>query len=90
MAKLTRFRRPEDLLSRETIEVELPIFLIRAFQYRVDEANAGAERDDTVTLDHLIEMHLAENLSIVDVANLEAQLPGISRAVEKWLTDATE
>lgn len=37
--------------------------------------------DERVTLDNLIELHLAEQLSIADVANLEREVPGISQAV---------
>lgn len=67
--------------------IELPQFLISAFEQQVAEANADATDEERVTIEHFIELHLAEQLSIADVANLEREIPGISRAVWQWLSD---
>ena len=40
-----------------------------------------------VNLNHLIEVQLAEALTIVDVAHLERDLPGMSAAVSRWLNE---
>ena len=36
-------------------------------------------------LDHLIELELAETISIGEVALLEPEIPGIGAAVSRWL-----
>lgn len=87
MGKVTSFHRNHDLTARQPLTIELPRFLIRAFEQQVAEANVDATEDDRVTLEHFIELHLAEQLSIADVANLEREVPGISRAVWQWLSD---
>jgi hypothetical protein len=87
MGKVTSFRGKSDLTARQALTIELPTFLIRAFEQQVSEANVDATEDDRVTLEHFIELHLAEQLSIADVANLEREVPGISQAVWQWLSD---
>jgi hypothetical protein len=87
MGKVTSFRGRSDLTARRPVTVELPAFLIRAFEQQISEVNVGATDEDRVTLEHFIELHLAEQLSIADVANLEREVPGISRAVWRWLSD---
>lgn len=87
MARVTRFHRTEDLTRRETLAIELPRFLVRAFEEQIAEANQDAAEDDRVTIQNFIEFHLAGQLSIADVANLERQVPGISAAVWQWLSD---
>ena len=71
----------------QPLTIELPRFLIRAFEQQVAEANEDATDEESVTIEHFIELHLAEQLSIADVANLEREVPGISQAVWKWLSD---
>jgi hypothetical protein len=87
MGKVTKFRGREDLTVRQPLIVELPRFLIRAFEQQVAEANVDATEEDRVTLEHFIELHLAEQLSIADIANLEREVPGMSEAVWKWLSE---
>jgi hypothetical protein len=87
MVKVTRFPTLDDLTSRQPLTIELPRFLIRAFEQQVAEANADSTDDNHVTIEHVIELHLAEQLSIAHVANLERDVPGISQAVWQWLRD---
>jgi hypothetical protein len=87
MAKISSFRPPVDLSSRRTITVEVPEFLLRAFECRLAEANAGASETERVGLEHLIEMHLADGLTVADLAHLEREVPGIGAAVSRWLAE---
>lgn len=87
MAKISKFKGRDNLLRRETIEIELPRFLVRVFESEVAKANADASGDERVTLNDYIELHLAEFLSIADVANLEREIPGIGGAVWNWLEE---
>lgn len=87
MAKVTRFPTADDLTRRQPLTIELPRFLVRAFEQRVAEANEDATDDDRVSVEHFIELHLAEQLSIAEVAILERSVPGISQAVWQWLSD---
>ena len=76
MGKISHFRSPTYLLARRTITVGLPEFLLRAFECRIAEANEGADDDDRVELEQIIEMQLAEALSLGEVAHLERQIQG--------------
>lgn len=87
MAKISRFAPPTDLLSRRAITVEVPEFLLRAFECRLAEANAGASEEERVELEHLVEMQLAEALTLADLAHLEREVPGIGAAVSRWLAE---
>lgn len=87
MAKISPPRSADDLLARRAITVELPEFLLRAFECRLAEANEHASAEERVSLEDLIELQLAEGLSLADVAHLERQIPGIAAAVARWLAD---
>lgn len=76
-----------DLCSRRLVTLELPEFLLRAFESRLAEANEGCAEDDEITIDNLVELELAERLSLAEVAHLEREVPGIGAAVSKWLKD---
>jgi hypothetical protein len=86
MAKIAAFR-PADLLSRRAVTVEIPEFLLRAFECRLETVNDGASDEEKVHLEHLIEIQLAEGLTLADVAHLEGQVPGIGAAVSRWLSE---
>jgi hypothetical protein len=87
MSKVTKFPAASDLTSRESVSIELPAFLLRALEHRVNEANEDASEEERVDLNHLIEIQLAEILTIADVAHLERDLPGMSAAVSRWLDE---
>jgi hypothetical protein len=86
MGTIAKFRSAE-LLSRRAITIELPEFLLRAFECRLVEANEGANEEEMVNIEHLVELQLAEGLSLGDVAHLERQVPGIGAAVSHWLEE---
>lgn len=88
MARITRFQQRDDLLRRQTIELELPRFLIRVFEKEIEKANAGASEEECLTLNHYLEYHLAEFVSLADVADLEREVPGIGAAVWRWLEES--
>ena len=84
---IARFRTSADLSSRRAITVEMPEFILRALEWRLAEANRGASEADRLELEHLIEIELAEGLTLADVAHLEREVPGTGAAVSKWLFD---
>ena len=65
----------------------MPEFLLRALECRLEEANDGATEGESVELEHLIEIQLADGLTLADIAHLERQVPGIGEAVSRWLAD---
>jgi hypothetical protein len=67
------------------VAVELPEFLICALEQRVVEANAGALSEEVSTLNQYIESELANLITVRDVAELEANVPGFGAAVQHWL-----
>jgi hypothetical protein len=85
MGKITKFPAATNLANRESLTIELPGFLLRALEHRVNEANEDASEAERVDLNHPIEIQLAEFLTIADVAHLERNLPGMSAAVSRWL-----
>jgi hypothetical protein len=87
MAKISALRPSADLSSRRAITVEVPEFLLRAFECRLAEANVGASEAERVGLEDLIEMQLAEGLTVADLAYLESEVPGIGAAVSRWLAE---
>lgn len=84
----SRFRRSGDVFGRETVEFELPRFLLRLFEHQVERANAEAGESDCVTVNNLVELHLAEHISLADLAMLDREIPGVAAAAEAWLNDA--
>ena len=89
MTNVRQFTNRDDLLRRDTIEIDLPRFLIRIFEREVAKANEGASEGEELTLNNYIEFHLAEFVSLADVADLERQIPGMSAAVWQWLEDVS-
>jgi hypothetical protein len=87
MAKITRIRRDRDLCGRRSITIELPEFLLCALEHRVAEANATPPLTQQVTVEHLVELQLADGLSIGEVAFLKLNYPGISDAVSRWFSE---
>ena len=88
MANMRRFPDRDDLFRRQTIELELPRFLVRIFEKEIEKANDGASADERLTLNHYLEYHLAEFVSLSDVADLEREVPGIGKAVWNWLEES--
>ncbi|HEX7153416.1 MAG TPA: hypothetical protein VF618_18160 [Thermoanaerobaculia bacterium] len=79
----------EALMRRTPVEVELPEFVVRALQHRVEVANEDAEPDEVVTLNDVIEWYLVSPLSVKELPSLESAVPGFSRAFAKWVFDST-
>jgi hypothetical protein len=88
MTNMRRFPGSDDLFRRDTIEIELPRFLIRIFEKEVAKANVGASKAEYLTLNHYLEYHLAEFVSLSDVAELESEVPGVAKAVWRWLEES--
>ena len=92
MANVSRLdvRRGENLNVRRAVSVELPEFAIRALQYRAEVANeGGAEDDEIVTFNDVIEWYVLSPLSVKEVPHLEEAVPGFTAAFTKWLFEAT-
>jgi hypothetical protein len=89
MTKIARIRPHRDLNDRRPVTLELPEFLLRAMEQRIAEANDRADADGQVTIEHLVELQLAEGLSVAEVALLEHEVPGISAAVSRWLDEVS-
>jgi hypothetical protein len=77
---------PADLSRRRRLSLDLPEFLVRAFECRISEANDGATASEQASLENLIELELVDSLSLAEVV-LERNIPGISEAVSRWLAD---
>jgi hypothetical protein len=80
-----RFR--PNLGGRQTIEVELPRFLIIALSRRVIETNEELPLDEQCSLDDYIESELVNLVTLRDVAELEIGLPRFSAVVQEWVVE---
>jgi hypothetical protein len=87
VGEIRKMAAVRDLSSRRPVTVTLPEFLLQTLERRLEKANqpGAVDKDDAVTLDHLIELELAETISISEVALLEPEIPGIGAAVSRWL-----
>jgi len=78
------------LNRRRRISVELPEFVIRAINWRVEEANANdAETDDVVDFNDVVEWLLVSEVTIRRMPHLEENIPGFTAAMSVWLMNAT-
>jgi hypothetical protein len=75
-----RFQR--DLNATCEVTFRLPAFLICALEARVAEANTSGE---PCTLNDYVETELVNLVSLRDVAELDAHLPGFASAVQRWI-----
>ena len=80
-------RRIQRLCRRRAVTMELPEFLLQTYERRAAEANDGAPEEERLTVENLVELQLAEALTLADVAHLERELPGIGAAVGQWLAE---
>ena len=85
MARVVKLRSHRDLTTRRTITLTLPEFFLAALEHRLSEVNDGTASDEAMTLEQLVEIDLANSLSLAEVAHLERDMPGISAAVSNWL-----
>jgi hypothetical protein len=91
MAEVSRLssRRGAALNDRRTVAVELPEFAILALEHRAEVANDGAEDDETVTFNDVIEWYVLSPLSVKEMPHLEAAVPGFTAAFTRWLFQVT-
>ena len=89
-AKLLSGQFARDLCSRRVVEIELPEFLICALQARLNDVNVDARPHELCSMNNLIESELVNLVSVRDVAELEASVPGFAQAVQQWLTELRE
>jgi hypothetical protein len=69
------------------VQVELPEWVLRVLEYRVAEANEGAE-SDPVDVNDVVEWCVVAPITLKDVPAYEAAIPGVTAALSKWLEDS--
>ena len=79
-----------DLTARREVALELPEFLLRALEARVAEANEGAAPEECCTVEQYIETELVHLVTVRDVAELDARMPGFAEAVFGWVVELRE
>ena len=77
------------LSRRRTIPIELPEFAIRALEHRVEMTNAGADKEEMVSFNDVVEWYLLTPLSVKEMPHLEEAVPGFTAAFTKWLFETT-
>src|SRR4051794_26388758 len=63
------------LSRRRTIPIELPEFAIRALEHRVEMTNAGADDEEMVSFNDVVEWYLLSSLSVKEMPHLETPSP---------------
>jgi hypothetical protein len=71
------------------VTVELPEFLVRAINVRVEEANQNEPKDEDVGFNDVIEWLLVSEVTIRRMPHLEAQIPGFTAAMAVWLLESS-
>ena len=91
MAKLTSLsqRRASALNRRRRIEIEIPEWVMRLLEYRVEEANDGASPEEQLQLNDVIEWYLISPLTVREVPLVEERIPGFTAALVRWLETST-
>ncbi|MGZ5442307.1 MAG: hypothetical protein ACXW5U_08000 [Thermoanaerobaculia bacterium] len=77
------------LNRRRHVTVELPEFVVRAIEWRVEEANADGEDTEEVTFNNVVEWLLVSEVSTKRFPLLEQSIPGFTAAMFVWLMEAT-
>ena len=77
------------LTRRRRITIEVPEFIVRAIQFRVDEANEDDPDSDEVGFNDVVEWLLATEVSLRRMPVLEQSIPGFTAAMFVWLMEAT-
>lgn len=76
------------LNRRRRVTVELPEFLVRAINARVEEANQNGPEEE-VDFNDVVEWLLVSEVTIRRMPLLEAAIPGFTAAIAVWLMDVT-
>ena len=77
------------LNRRRRITVEVPEFVVRAINCRVEDANEGDTDGETVDFNDVVEWLLVTEVTLRRMPALEARIPGFAAAMFVWLMDAT-
>lgn len=77
------------LNRRRRITVEVPEFVVRAINCRVEEANEGDSAGEVVDFNDVVEWLLVTEVTLRRMPILEAQIPGFTAAMFVWMMDAT-
>lgn len=76
------------LNRRRQITVDLPEFIVRAIEWRVEEANADDDAEE-VTFNDVVEWLLVSEVTPKRIPLLEQGIPGFTAAMFVWLMEAT-
>lgn len=76
------------LNKRRRVTVELPEFIIRAINVRVDEANESDPSTEDVSFNDVVEWLLVCEVTLRRMPLLEASIPGFAAAMAVWLMDS--
>jgi hypothetical protein len=77
------------LNKRRRITVEVPEFVVRAINCRVEEANEGDTDGEVVDFNDVVEWLLVTETTFRRMSILEARIPGFTAAMFVWMMDAT-
>jgi hypothetical protein len=72
--------------SREKVLIELPTCVLQVTKDLLAEANEGEPPASCLTLDSVVEDHLASEITLADVERLDRARPGLRAAFVQWLT----
>lgn len=77
------------LNRRRRITVEVPEFVVRAINCRVEEVNEGDSSSEAVDFNDVVEWLLVTEVTLRRIPILEARIPGFTAAMFVWMMDAT-
>jgi len=77
------------LNRRRRITVEVPEFVVRAINCRVEEASENDPAGEAVDFNDVVEWLLVTEVTFRRMPILEARIPGFTAAMFVWMMDAT-
>jgi hypothetical protein len=63
----------------------LASFVIRALEHRVEMTNAGADDEEMVSFNDVVEWYLLSPLSVKEMPHLKDAVPGFTAALVRWI-----
>ena len=71
--------------SREKVLIELRTCVLHVTTQLLQEANNGKPPESHLTLDSVIEDHLASEIALADIERLDRARPGLRAAFVRWI-----
>lgn len=81
---MSSLHHPTESCRREKVLIELSTCVLQVTTQLLEEANEGEPPESRLTLDSIVEEHLASEITLADVERLDRARPGLRAAFLRW------